>query len=176
MSTHIGKDSDAGRDWGQEEKGTTEDDMTGWHHRLDGCEFEWTPGVGYGQGGLACCNLWGCRVGHGWASELNWTALYIFWIFIQKIHGQILIFKDHIKYSDSYQILPIPLSLPKCYSWELSKQQIYTASIHLLWSIFLCSYLWQYDVLILENRHLSNRVCIQFLYTCSIMPNVVIHT
>ena len=107
---------------------------------------------------------------------LNWTALYIFWIFIQKIHGQILIFKDHIKYSNSYQILPISLSLPKCYSWELSKQQIYTASIHLLWSTFLCSYLWQYDVLILENRHLSNRVCIQFLYTCSIMPNVVIHT
>ena len=41
----IGKDSDAGRDWGQEEKGTTEDEMAGWHHRLDGCEFEWTPGV-----------------------------------------------------------------------------------------------------------------------------------
>ena len=50
----IGKDSDAGRDWGQEEKGTTEDEMTGWHHRLDG--REWTPGVGDGQGGLECCN------------------------------------------------------------------------------------------------------------------------
>ena len=55
----IGKDSDAGRDWGQEEKGMTENEMAGWHHRLDGREFEWTPGVGDGQGGLACCSSWG---------------------------------------------------------------------------------------------------------------------
>ena len=48
----IGKDPDAGRDWGQEEKGTTEDEMAGWHHRLDGHEFGWTLGVGDGQGGL----------------------------------------------------------------------------------------------------------------------------
>ena len=54
----IGKDSDAGRDWGQEEKGTTEDEMAGWHHRLDGRESEWTAGVGDGQGGLACCDSW----------------------------------------------------------------------------------------------------------------------
>ena len=58
-SWHIGKDSDAGRDWGQEEKGTTEDEMAGWHHRLDGCEFEWTLGDGDGLGGLACCDSWG---------------------------------------------------------------------------------------------------------------------
>ena len=45
----------------QEEKGTTEDEMAGWHHRLDGHEFEWTPGVGDGQGGLACCDSWGCK-------------------------------------------------------------------------------------------------------------------
>ena len=57
----IGKDSDAGRDWGQEEKGTTEDKMAGWHHWLDGRESEWTPGVGDGQGGLACCDSWGRR-------------------------------------------------------------------------------------------------------------------
>ena len=55
----TGKDSDAGRDWGQEEKETTEDEMVGWHHWLDGRESEWTPGVGDGQGGLACCNSWG---------------------------------------------------------------------------------------------------------------------
>ena len=55
----IGKDADAGRDWGQEEKGTIEDEMAGWHHRLDRHEFEWTPGVGDGQGGLACCDSWG---------------------------------------------------------------------------------------------------------------------
>ena len=53
--------TDAGRDWGQEEKGTTEDEMAGWHHRLDGCEFESTPGVGDGEGDLACCNSWGCK-------------------------------------------------------------------------------------------------------------------
>ena len=55
----IGKDYDAGRDWGQEEKGTTEDEMAGWHHQLDGHEFEWTPGAGDGQGGLAWCDSWG---------------------------------------------------------------------------------------------------------------------
>ena len=52
----IGKDSDVGRDWGQGEKGMTEDEMAGWHHQLNGHEFEWTPGVGDGQGGLACCD------------------------------------------------------------------------------------------------------------------------
>ena len=57
----IGKDSNAGRDWGQEEKGTTEDKMAGWHHWLDGCESQWTPGVGDGQGGLVCCDSWGCK-------------------------------------------------------------------------------------------------------------------
>ena len=55
----IGKDPDAGRDWGQEEKGVTEDEMVGWHHRLNGHGFGWTPGVGDGQGGLACCGSWG---------------------------------------------------------------------------------------------------------------------
>ena len=54
----IWKDPHAGKDWGQEEKGTTEDEMAGWHHQLDGCEFEWTLGVVDGQGGLACCNPW----------------------------------------------------------------------------------------------------------------------
>ena len=67
-----GKDSDAGRDWGQEEKGTTEDEMAGWHHRLAECEFEWTLWAGFRQAGLTCCNSWGCRVGYDWASELNW--------------------------------------------------------------------------------------------------------
>ena len=70
----IGKDPDAGRDWGQEKKGTTEDEMAGRHHWLDGCESEWTLGVGDGHGGLACCDSWGCRVGHDWETELNWTT------------------------------------------------------------------------------------------------------
>ena len=55
----IGKDPDAGKDRRQEEKGMIEDEMVGWHHRLDGHEFEWTPGVGDGQAGLMCCNSWG---------------------------------------------------------------------------------------------------------------------
>ena len=80
----IGKDSDAGRDWGQEEKGTAEDEMSGWHHRLNGHEFEWTPGVGDGQGGMACCDWWGRKSGT-WLSdwtELNWwhvRCLHPFW-------------------------------------------------------------------------------------------------
>ena len=70
----IGKESDAGRDWGQEEKGITEDEMAGWHHRLDGREFEWTPGVGDEQGGLACCNSW-YRKESDTTERLNWTEL-----------------------------------------------------------------------------------------------------
>ena len=75
----IGKDSDARRDWGQEEKGTMEDDMAGWHHRLNGCEFEWTLGGGDGQGGLACYNSWGHKQSDT-TERLNWTELN--WIFI----------------------------------------------------------------------------------------------
>ena len=70
----IGKDSDAGRDWGQEEKGTTEDEMAGWHHGLNGRESEWTPGVDDGQGGLACCGSWGGKESDT-TERLNWTEL-----------------------------------------------------------------------------------------------------
>ena len=70
----IGKDPDAGKDWGQEEKGTTEDRMAGWHHQLDGREFEWTSGVGNGQGGLACCDSWS-RKESDTTEWLNWTEL-----------------------------------------------------------------------------------------------------
>ena len=75
----IGKDSDAGKDWGQEEKGTTEDEMAGWHHRLNGHEFEWTLGVGDRQAGLVCCDSWGRKESDtterlDW-TELNWTVL-----------------------------------------------------------------------------------------------------
>ena len=68
----IGKDSDAWRDWGQEQKGTTEDEMAGWHHRPYECEFGWTLGVGDGQGGLACCDSWG-RKEIDTTEQLNWT-------------------------------------------------------------------------------------------------------
>ena len=70
----TGKDHDAGKDRGQEEKGTTEDEMVGWHHQLTEHGFGWTSGVGYGQGGLACCGSWGCKEMRlsDW-TELNWT-------------------------------------------------------------------------------------------------------
>ena len=92
----IGKDPDAGRDWGQEEKGTTEDEMAGWHHQLDAHEFGWSPGVGDGQGGLAC------RVGHDWVTELNW----IFYIDLRRKTGVSILF------------LKIYLAL-----WEIAKEK-----------------------------------------------------
>ena len=69
-----GKDPDAVKDLGQEDQGTTEDEMVGWHHRLNGHGFEWTLGLGDGQGGLACCSSWGRK--ESYATEwLNWTEL-----------------------------------------------------------------------------------------------------
>ena len=74
----IGKDPDAGRDWGQEEKGMTEDEMAGWHHWLDGCESEWTPGVWWWTGRPGVLQFMGSqRVGHNWVTELNWTELNV---------------------------------------------------------------------------------------------------
>ena len=71
----IGKDLDAGKDWGQEDKGPTEDEMVGWHHRLNGHEFEQTLGDSEGQGGLACCDSWGRKESRlsDW-TELNWMT------------------------------------------------------------------------------------------------------
>ena len=70
----IGKDPDAGKDWGQEEKGMTEDELAGWYYRLDGHELGWTPGVGDGQGGLAGCHSWGCKESDV-TEWLNWTEM-----------------------------------------------------------------------------------------------------
>ena len=68
----IGKDPNSGKYWRWEEKGMTADEMLWFHHQLYGHEFEQTLGVGDGQGSLACCSPWGCRVRHGWVTELNW--------------------------------------------------------------------------------------------------------
>ena len=76
-SWHIVKDPDAGKDWGQEERGMTEDEMVGWHHWLNGHEFGWTPGVGDGQGGLACCDSWG-RKELDVTERLNWAEHSIY--------------------------------------------------------------------------------------------------
>ena len=73
-SWFIWKDPDVGKDWGQEEKGMTEDEMVGWHHWLNGHGFGSTPGIGDGQGGLACCSLWSCKESDT-TKRLNWTEL-----------------------------------------------------------------------------------------------------
>ena len=75
----IWKDSDAGRDWGQDEKGTTEDEMAQWHHRLNGHEFEWTLGVGDGQGRLACCDSRDCKESEI-TERLNWLIHALVWM------------------------------------------------------------------------------------------------
>ena len=68
----LGKDPDAGKDRRWEEKGMTEDEMVGWHHRLDGHECEQVPGVGDGQGSLACCSPWDCKESDT-TERMNWT-------------------------------------------------------------------------------------------------------
>ena len=84
----IGKKSDAGRDWEQEEKGTTEDEIAGWRHWLDGRESEWTLGVGDGQGGLACCDSWGLK-------ESDTTERLI-WSDLKDVHFLLLRSSEHI--------------------------------------------------------------------------------
>ena len=82
---NIGKDLDAGKDWRQEEKGRTENEMVGWHHRLNGHEFEQTLGVGDGQGSLACCSPWGHKE-LDMTEQLNWT-IWMLCIPYISIHG-----------------------------------------------------------------------------------------
>ena len=96
------KDSDPEKDWGQEEKGTTEDEMAGWHHQLDGVgllkhEFEQTLGVGDGQEGLVCCR-------HDWVTELNWTG----WKILQNKEMQRY---PHIKSKEESMLLRCQFSL-----------------------------------------------------------------
>jgi len=83
----IWKDPNAGKDWGQEEKGTTKDEMVGWHYRLDGHGFGWTPGDGDGQGGLVCCGSWGHKESDT-IEQLNWTELMWKWPLILEGHSE----------------------------------------------------------------------------------------
>ena len=97
----------AGRDWRQEEKGTTEDEMAGWHHWLDGCESEWTPEVGDGQGGLACCDSWGRKESDTtewliWSdlsarARMNWSVWHLV-SDMKTISSEILTIKDIVVY------------------------------------------------------------------------------
>ena len=82
--------------------------MAGWHHQLDGHEFEWTPGVGDGQGGLACCDSWGCKEGHYSATEMNWTELN--WILsdLKFIIGNILSYYNlSFKFNNKPSLFPV---------------------------------------------------------------------
>ena len=99
----IGKDSDAGRDWEQEEKGTTEDEMAGWHHWLNGHDSQWTPGVGDGQGSLACCNLWGHKESDI-TEQLNWTEQLLIPIMITKYQWWCQYLSMNIVLSYSHQL------------------------------------------------------------------------
>ena len=81
----IWKDCDAGKDWGQEEKGTTEDEMVGWHHWLDGPESKQVLGVGDGQGGLVCCSSWGCKESD-MTEQLNWTLILFFLFYLLVVY------------------------------------------------------------------------------------------
>ena len=83
----IGKDPDAGKDWGQEEKGTIEDEMVGWHHWLSGHGFGWTLGVVDGQGGLACCGSWG-RKGSDTTKWLNWNQECLDYLLVWLLHSK----------------------------------------------------------------------------------------
>ena len=102
----IGKDSDAGRDWGQEEKGMTEDEMAGWYHQFNGHEFGWTPGVGDGQGGLACCYSSGLKESDT-IEWLNWTELKYMLIAISKtkMQGKQKKYKGWNKYPETVALL-----------------------------------------------------------------------
>ena len=81
----IWNDPDAGKDWGQEEKGTTEDEMVEWHHQLDGHGFEQAPGVGDGQGGLACCG----SCGHKESDRIEWVNWTELIGYISNLHVQL---------------------------------------------------------------------------------------
>ena len=137
-SSLIGKDSDAGRDWGQEEKGTTEDEMVGWHHRLDGREFEWTLGVGDGQGGLACCDSQG-RKESDTTERLNWNELN---------------FYEHTKPSAVERSLSHDTHMGQ--KARTSKENTRSNC----WAIF--------SLILQNNTRLSSHICIAFaMYSCN---------
>ena len=88
----TGKDPDPGKDWRQEEKGTTEDGMVGWHHQFDGHEFEQASGIEDGQGSLACCSPWGCKESDT-TEQFNWTyKCALFYCTLIRYASQILWF------------------------------------------------------------------------------------
>ena len=108
----TGKDPDAGKDWGQEEKGMTEDEMVGWHHWLSGHGFGWTPGVGDGQGGLACCDSWGCEESN-MTEWLNW-----YWSTLKKL--SVTCPRKHNKMGCHIIVIMKSANRPAVFHWKKS--------------------------------------------------------
>ena len=100
----IGKDPDAGKDWRQEEKGTTKDEVVVWHHRLDGHEIEQAPGVGDGQGSLVCCSPWSLKESD-MTEWLNWTGNHGY-------HGRLA--KDFSNLSNKLSLMTVIKFLSIC--------------------------------------------------------------
>ena len=111
----IGKDPDAGQDWGQEEKGTTEDEKVGWHHWLNGHGFSWTLVVGNGRGGLACCGWWGHKK-LDTTEQLSWTELPAFFFPLLQIELKLYIGILSALFHMSFTIYILSISLFLCFS------------------------------------------------------------
>ena len=128
------KDPDSGQDWRQEEKGTTEDEMVGWHHQLDGLEFEWTLGVGDEQWGLACCSPWGYKESDT-TECLNWTE----WSICLSDFATCL--QDDTVSARFGSTYTKGRMTPRRLAWPLRKddRQI-RAAVHILPRIVLCHY------------------------------------
>ena len=145
----IWKDPDAGKDWGQEEKGMTEDDMVGWHHRLDGHGFGWTLGVGDGQGGLACCGSWSHKESD-MSKCLNWTELMINYFFLGFSFFNIIInlwifFTYRISFSQLKSLFSLMLEfLYLNYGWTFSLIPVSTDIISLILESFLA--FWECNI------------------------------
>ena len=126
------------KDWRREEKGTTENEMVGWHHQLNGHEFEWIPGVGDGQGGLACCSPWSRKESD--ATELNWSNFYL--IFLQNClttHGLLLFHRTfRINFFKWYWIF---LSMNIAYLHLISFPFVSTVFCNFLYKGFSCLFL-----------------------------------
>ena len=128
----IRKDPDAGKDWRQEEMGMTEDEMVGWHHWLDGHEFEWTLGVVDGQGGLVCCSPWGTE--SDTAEHLSWRTLFI--IFCTFRNSSILKIDNLTKNINKDFILSLNLICLTGYNHSLVESEIYS---HISWN-WICNW------------------------------------
>ena len=140
------KDPDAGKDLGQEEKGTTEDEMAGWYHRLNGHGFGWTPGVGDGQGGLACCSSWGCKDSDT-TEWLNWTeslCLEFFWcLFFFRSFPHICHYSKCFSLFSSHSLLRLGLQFHMhVAAWSFTSAHWYSVHFKYLSDSFSCVSCW----------------------------------